>query len=143
MNLADVVHNVITVENTFKDILPQFLDLLKAYKYADTFKEKALLALKFKKQDIQLKQAFYYTFAMILLALHKKVIDIELASRYAEMFYEMYKQYKVAREGAFGGRKAKIFSKNKNRKDYMKETDRTLEELKEYVEIKKMKATLL
>jgi len=142
MNLADVVHNAVEAENALKDILPNFLDLLKSYRYASTFREKAILALKFKKHDIQLKQAFYYTFAMILRALHKKVIDIELASRYADMFYSMYKEYKNAKKWAVGEKRAAIF-RNKKRKDYMKETDRTLEELKEYVEIKKMKATLL
>jgi len=142
MNLAEVVQMTTEAENALKDILPNFLKILKVYKYADTFKEKAILALKFKKQDIQLKQVFYYTFMLILRALYKKTIDIQLGARYAEMFYEMYKQYKMERERALGGKRAAIF-RNKKRKDYIKETDETLEQLKEYVKVKKMKATLL
>jgi len=111
----NVIQKIMDAESAFNALIDDYNELLNEYKAQTSFAAKIKQAVVIKKIDATIYNILNTTTALIQYSLLKKLLDIELAKHYTQLFKSKFNTYKEMRENVFGMRKSKILAKRKER----------------------------
>jgi len=111
----NVIQKIIDAESSFNLLIEDYNKLLNEYKAQISFAQKIKQAVVIKRVDAAIYNILNTTSALIQYALLKKLLDIELAKHYTQLFKQKFNTYKNMRDSVFGMRKSKILQ-NRNKR---------------------------